>query len=94
MVGEVPPDLVVCISEQYQDVTEINATWVMKHPAVTNFVILPKDLRIFKSTIDFIASKRRFETLHLVFDSKVPEAQFEVHVTFPYTEQLAEKRKQ
>ena len=32
--------------------------------------------------------------MHLVFDSKVPEAQFQVQITFPYHEQVLEKRHQ
>ena len=49
LVGEVPPDLTICISEQYPDANEHNATWVMKRPSVICFVIKPKDLRFLGS---------------------------------------------
>ena len=61
---------------------------------MTSFSLNPKDLRNIGQKKDFIASKRKFEALHLVFDSKVSEAQFEVHVIFPFEEQMAERRRQ
>ena len=93
LVGMVPKDLVICISEHYPDATEHNATWVIKHPQYLSFIIKPEDLRFLGAQKDYLASKRKFETVHFVFDSKMPEAQFEVHVTFPHMEWLEKKRR-
>ena len=45
LVGAVPKDLVICISEHYPDATEHNATWVIKHPLYYGFTLKPEDLR-------------------------------------------------
>ena len=49
LAGDVPADLVICISEQYSDATEHNSTWVKKHPTVVCFHLKPKDLRFLGS---------------------------------------------
>ena len=91
MLGEVPSDLVLYISENYQDVKESNATWTFEKP--TTCTILPKDQRISNPKKQTDKDTRKFQQLYLLFDTNSDDAQLQVQVTFPDEEQLERRRR-
>ena len=92
MLGEVPSDLVLYISENYQDVKESNATWTFRKP--TSCTIFPKDQSILNPKKQTDKDKRKFQQLYLVFDTNSDDAQLQVQVTFPDEEKLVSRRRQ
>ena len=72
LLGNVPTDLRVYISETFRTVTEENATWTYTFPSFKNFTIF--------------AAKGKFANAYLNFVSKVDDAQFRVQVNFPSQE--------
>lgn len=68
LLGEVPSDLIVHISEHYQEVNEVNATWTFKHPSLQCFTIYPKDMRILSPREDS-NTKNYFQRLYFSFDT-------------------------
>ena len=65
--GQVPSDLVLYMSEIFQDVTKANATWIYKQP--TSFTIFPKDQQRKTETLKQ-KNGNKFEHLYLLFESK------------------------
>ena len=80
--GDIPSDLIVYISEHYQEVTELNATWTFEQPLLECFTIYPKDMRFLNPKKDMY-SKHQFQRLFFAFDTQVTLATFFVHVSFP-----------
>lgn len=96
--GLVPQDLIVCVSENYQDANEATATW--SFAKCQKFVILPKDQRVLANPKKHRQGelKERFLSplLYFVFDTTSSDendhlntdGQFNVQVTFPGEEKL------
>ena len=90
--GQVPPDLILYVSENYQNVTESNSTWSFTHP--TGVTIFPKDQHILNPKKATDKDKKKFQQLYLKFDTSKDDAQFQVQVTFPEEEYFERKRRQ
>lgn len=66
--GEVSPDLQIYISEHYVDVTEQNATWIIKYPNLESFTIYPRDLRNLKKESQV---RTQFSRLYMTFNTSL-----------------------
>ena len=59
LIGKVPSDLAIFISENHANVMETNATWTWKNP-LASFTIHPKEQRIHNAKKASEQDKRRF----------------------------------
>ena len=90
ILGKVPADLSMFISENHTAVTEANATWTCKNPS-KSYTINPKDQCIQNAKKASDQDKKKFQLLYLVFQTALEDAEFSIQVTFP-EEELLEQR--
>ena len=67
-----PPDLIVCVSENYQDASEATATWTFNKR--NTFMLYPEDQRLLKDPKrdkSYYERKEKFLSpiLYFVFDT-------------------------
>ena len=87
---KVPNDLVIHISEHFTAVTKLNATWTFVRPS--GFTIFPTDQKYRGPNIGEAEARKRFQQLHLVFETKSEDARFGVQITFPQEEAAVIRR--
>ena len=78
ILGRVPVDLEIFISEHVRSVNRSNYTWKFDNP--TSFMINPTD----QIVVDYVnSSRKKFGHVYMSFESKADHNEFYVQVTFP-----------